>query len=351
VPAVQSTAPRSQTIFLIGAQIALLAGSAAAAGWLRTSAPIGSPVSEPIGVNGLIVCAVLVYPVVFLLLSLYDEDRTFRAVDEFQILTTASLCGAVLTAFFVFFFAPYTSRLMLGYFYALEYVSLFSLHSMRRLFMHGRHVTDPRGRTSPLNGYQRTIKRVVDLVLSAVLLILAIPIFAAIALAIALDSRGPVFFRQERVGEGRRRFQIVKFRTMVIDAEARIREVEQPDANGQLVHKRQDDPRVTRVGRVLRRTSLDELPQLFNVIAGEMSLVGPRPELPRIVERYEPWQYERLSVPQGMTGWWQVNGRSDKPMHLNTQDDVYYVRHYSLLLDLQILLKTIWVVLRGKGAY
>ena len=117
------------------------------------------------------------------------------------------------------------------------------------------------------------------------------------------------------------------------------------------MYKRPDDPRVTRVGRVLRRTSLDELPQLFNVLLGEMSLVGPRPELPNLVEKYELWQRKRFAVPQGMTGWWQVNGRSDKPMHLHTEEDLYYVQNYSIWLDLQILVKTVWVVLRRKGAY
>ena len=97
--------------------------------------------------------------------------------------------------------------------------------------------------------------------------------------------------------------------------------------------------------------SLDELPQLFNVLKGEMSLIGPRPELPMLVKHYEPWQRKRFAVPQGITGWWQINGRSDKPMHLHTEDDLYYLQHYSLLLDITILIKTIWVVLKGKGAY
>jgi lipopolysaccharide/colanic/teichoic acid biosynthesis glycosyltransferase len=105
------------------------------------------------------------------------------------------------------------------------------------------------------------------------------------------------------------------------------------------------------VGKFLRRTSLDELPQVLNILRGEMSLVGPRPELPYLVEQYEPWQRKRFAVPQGITGWWQINGRSDKPMHLHTEDDLYYVQHYSLLLDIIILIKTVGTVLRGKGAF
>lgn len=337
-------------LFLILCQLSLLLVSTMLAVQMRSMLPIGVPLPQPGGMNTLIACAVVLYPLSFLVLSLYDVDRTFRAVDEFQILTVASLTAGVLTAFFVFFFAPQTSRLLLAYFYGLEYISLFSLHSVRRLLARGSHGPDPRTR-SPLNGYQRTVKRLVDIVFGCILLVLVSPVLLVISLAIALNSRGPVFFRQIRVGENGRLFRIVKFRTMSLDAESRLHEVIRTTDDGQIIHKHNDDPRVTQIGRLLRRTSLDELPQLFNVVVGEMSLVGPRPELPMLVERYEPWQRERLTVPQGMTGWWQVNGRSDKPMHLNTQDDLYYVRNYSLLLDLLILLKTVWVVLRGKGAY
>ena len=335
---------------LIVCQLSLLYTAARLAGHLRATLSIGVSMPNPTGVDGLVACALIIYPLLFLVLSLYDTDRVFRAVDEFQILTAASLTAGVLTAFFVFFFAPNTSRLLLAYFYALEYVLLFTLHSIRRLMTRGTRVRDPR-EISPLNGYQRTIKRLIDISFGIVLLLAAAPAFLVIALIIRLDSHGPVFFRQLRVGERGRLFSIIKFRTMSVDAEKRFHEVVRSTADGQLVHKHNDDPRVTRFGRLLRRTSLDEMPQLFNVLVGDMSLVGPRPELPILVEKYEPWQRERLMVPQGMTGWWQVNGRSDKPMHLNTQDDVYYVRNYSLLLDLQILLKTVWVVLRGKGAY
>ena len=123
------------------------------------------------------------------------------------------------------------------------------------------------------------------------------------------------------------------------------------DEDGNLIHKSENDPRVTKVGRFLRRTSIDELPQLINVFKGEMSLVGPRPEMPWVIENYEPWQVRRLSVPQGITGWWQVNGRSDKPMHLHTEEDLYYIQNYTLWMDIYIMLKTPWVILRGKGAY
>jgi lipopolysaccharide/colanic/teichoic acid biosynthesis glycosyltransferase len=142
-----------------------------------------------------------------------------------------------------------------------------------------------------------------------------------------------------------------KFRSMYEGSEARLKDVIHYDEDGNLIHKIPNDPRVTRVGRFLRRNSLDELPQFLNVLKGDMSLVGPRPELPILVEKYQPWQRARFAVPQGITGWWQVNGRSDKPMHLNTDDDLYYIQNYSLLLDLQIVFKTALVVLRGKGAY
>lgn len=206
-------------------------------------------------------------------------------------------------------------------------------------------------RDPALNDYQRLMKRVFDLVVGSLLTLLALPLMLVIAIAVKLDSRGPIIFCQKRVGENGRLFGMFKFRSMVRDAEKLQPHVNQVDQEGNLVHKVVDDPRVTRVGRFIRRWSLDELPQFFNVLKGDISLVGPRPELPWLVESYEPWQRKRFAVPQGITGWWQVNGRSDKMMHLHTDEDLYYVQNYSLWLDIYILLKTPWVVLRGKGAY
>ena len=136
---------------------------------------------------------------------------------------------------------------------------------------------------------------------------------------------------------------MLKFRTMIENADELKHLIEKTDENGNLIHKSKSDWRITPVGKFLRKTSLDEIPQLLNVLVGDMSLVGPRPEMPYLVERYEPWQRKRFSIPQGMTGWWQINGRSDKPMHLNTEDDLYYVQNYSIWLDIQILIKTIFI--------
>ena len=206
-------------------------------------------------------------------------------------------------------------------------------------------------RASAIDDYQRLIKRAFDITISLLLLIVMLPLMAFAVLCILLDDGLPVLFRQKRAGENGRLFEIFKFRTMVRNAEQLQSEIEKRDADGNLIHKTKDDPRVTRAGRFLRRLSLDELPQLFNVLAGTMSFVGPRPEMPYLVERYQPWQRKRFAVPPGLTGWWQVNGRSDKPMHLHTEDDLYYIQNYSIWLDLQIIVRTVWVVLVGKGSY
>ncbi len=206
-------------------------------------------------------------------------------------------------------------------------------------------------RASALDEYERLLKRFFDLVVGSLALLLAVPVLLLAALAVAIGGGGPVLFWQYRVGENGRLFQMLKLRTMVTNAEILQSASARAGDGAAEIHKRRDDPLVTPVGRVLRRLSLDELPQLLNVLRGDMSLVGPRPELPRLVEMYEPWQRQRLAVPPGMTGWWQVTGRSDKTMHLHAEDDVYYVRNYSIWLDLSILVRTVWVVLLGKGAY
>ena len=206
-------------------------------------------------------------------------------------------------------------------------------------------------RASAIDDYQRLIKRAFDLSLGFFALILALPLMAVSALLVFLEDGAPVLYHAKRVGENARLFEMLKFRTMVRNAEQLQGQVEKLDSNGNLIHKTKDDPRVTRVGRLLRRLSLDELPQLFNVITGTMSLVGPRPEMPYLVEKYQPWQRKRFAIPPGLTGWWQVSGRSDKPMHLHTEDDLYYIQNYSIWLDLQIIVRTIWVVLIGKGSY
>jgi exopolysaccharide biosynthesis polyprenyl glycosylphosphotransferase len=206
-------------------------------------------------------------------------------------------------------------------------------------------------RASAIDDYQRLIKRAFDIIFSLLALIPALPFMTLSALMIFLEDGPPVLFRQKRVGENGRLFEMLKFRTMVKNAEQLRSQVEKLDEGGNLIHKWKDDPRVTRAGRLMRRLSLDELPQLFNILVGTMSLVGPRPEVPYLVEKYQPWQRKRFAIPPGLTGWWQVNGRSDKPMHLHTEDDLYYIQNYSIWLDLQIIVRTIWVVLIGKGSY
>jgi exopolysaccharide biosynthesis polyprenyl glycosylphosphotransferase len=206
-------------------------------------------------------------------------------------------------------------------------------------------------RAPVLSRRQYLVKRFFDIVLASTLLVLLFPVMLIVAIAIKLDSPGPVLFKQERVGAQGKRFKMYKFRSMCQDAEQKAVEVVRPDDDGNIVHKFAHDPRVTRVGSFIRRTSLDEIPQLFNVLQGSMSIVGPRPELPWIVETYELWQLRRLSVPQGITGWWQINGRSDKLMHLNSDYDIHYIDNYSLRLDFMILLCTLPAVFRGDGAY
>ncbi|WP_432900133.1 sugar transferase [Micromonospora matsumotoense] len=200
-------------------------------------------------------------------------------------------------------------------------------------------------------GARKLVKELVDRSAAAVALLLLLPLVALIALAVKLDSRGPVLFRQTRVGQGGQEFGVLKFRTMVVNADALLAELAARNETNGLMFKMRDDPRVTRIGRLLRKWSLDELPQLVNVLFGQMSLVGPRPPLPSEVARYDGDVARRLLVKPGMTGLWQVSGRSDLSWEDGIRLDLYYVENWSLAADLTILWKTFGAVLRGRGAY
>lgn len=199
--------------------------------------------------------------------------------------------------------------------------------------------------------YESGLKRALDLTLASVGLVLALPIWLAVVVAIKLDSPGPVIFVQERVGRDGRPFRFYKFRSMQVDAEQRLAEVQhQNDVDGP-VFKMRRDPRVSRVGAILRRASLDELPQLINVLKGEMSLVGPRPPVRREVDRYRPEDMVRLSVRPGLTCLWQVRGRSNVGFDTWMEYDREYIMGLSLWLDLKILVQTVGAVISCRGAY
>jgi exopolysaccharide biosynthesis polyprenyl glycosylphosphotransferase len=208
--------------------------------------------------------------------------------------------------------------------------------------------------TAPsLKAWQVSVKRVIDAIGSAVGLVILSPLFALVAAAVKLESPGPVFFTQERVGRGGRRFRIIKFRTMIDGAEKwRDELLSRSVYSDARLFKVPNDPRMTRLGRWLRRTSIDEIPQLFNVLRGEMSLVGPRPPLPSEVEFYEEHHYARFDVKPGITGPWQVQGRNqvtdfEQVVSLETE----YIREWSLLSDLGILMRTVWAVAQMRGAH
>jgi exopolysaccharide biosynthesis polyprenyl glycosylphosphotransferase len=200
-------------------------------------------------------------------------------------------------------------------------------------------------------GARRAAKSAFDKVLALLSLVLAAPLLVLLALIIRLDDGGPALFRQTRVGKDGRQFSVYKFRTMVADAEARRLALAAENQQQGPLFKIRNDPRITRVGRWLRRWSLDELPQLVNVLNGEMSLVGPRPALPEEAAMYGDHVRRRLAVKPGMTGLWQVNGRSDLSWDESVRLDLRYVENWSFLLDLQILWKTCAAVVRGSGAY
>lgn len=202
-----------------------------------------------------------------------------------------------------------------------------------------------------LRGVRRLVKGLVDRVAAAAVIALLLPLLASVALAITCTSPGPVLFRQQRVGRDGRAFTMLKFRTMRTDAEAALDALAARSQGNGVLFKMREDPRVTRVGRTLRRYSLDELPQLYNVLKGEMSLVGPRPPLPAEVEQYGSDMLRRFLVKPGLTGLWQISGRSNLSWEDSVRADVRYVETWSLTLDVMILWKTIGAVVRGSGAY
>ncbi|GAA1639268.1 sugar transferase [Catellatospora bangladeshensis] len=208
------------------------------------------------------------------------------------------------------------------------------------------HVEHPR-----LSGGSRVVKELMDRIGAALLLVVFAPLLLVTAMALRIDSAGPALFKQVRVGRDGREFVIYKFRTMYVDAEARLAELKHLNEHDGVLFKIRDDPRVTAMGRWMRRYSLDELPQLLNVLLGQMSLVGPRPPLPHEVAAYADDVRRRLAVKPGMTGLWQVSGRSDLPWEEAVRLDLRYVENWSMSMDLLILLRTLTAVARSSGAY
>jgi len=204
---------------------------------------------------------------------------------------------------------------------------------------------------TPMQGAPLVVKRLFDVMVTLFAVVLLSPVLAAVACTIKVDSPGPVIFKQKRIGKNGELFDFYKFRSMVFDAEELRAELAAANEADGPVFKIKEDPRVTRVGRFIRKYSIDELPQFFNVLKGDMSLVGPRPPLPDEVEVYGNIEWRRLEVIPGITGLWQVSGRSEVSFHKWMELDIYYIENWSFWLDLKILMQTIPVVLTGKGAY
>ena len=193
-------------------------------------------------------------------------------------------------------------------------------------------------------------KRITDVLFSGIGLIILSPVFVIVAIAIKLDSKGPIFFKQDRVGKDEELFSMYKFRSMVVNAEELKKALENQNEMSGPMFKMKKDPRITRVGRFIRKTSIDELPQLVNVIKGDMSLVGPRPSLPKEVEQFEPWMKERLTVQPGITCFWRVMGRNGIPFEEWMKLDVKYVRERNYFLDIKLIFKTFFVLFGDDSA-
>jgi len=202
-----------------------------------------------------------------------------------------------------------------------------------------------------IRGWNLAIKRAIDMAVAGLGLLVLSPLLLVISVLVRLESSGAAVFRQTRVGRGGRQFTVLKFRTMREGAEQEVEALSALNEAGGPLFKIRNDPRLTKVGQILRRTSLDELPQLYNVLRGEMSIIGPRPGLPSEVEQYQEWHRKRLETWPGMTGLWQVSGRSDLSFDEMVLLDIYYIENWSLLLDLQIALRTVPAILFGTGAY
>jgi len=208
------------------------------------------------------------------------------------------------------------------------------------------HIEEPE-----LTGARRLMKALLDRSLALTGVLVAMPLFIALALAVRLTSRGPAFFKQTRVGMHGKEFTMFKFRSMVVNAEDLKRQLEARNEGAGVLFKMENDPRITKVGAFLRKWSLDELPQLFNVLNGSMSLVGPRPPLPSEVAKYERDVHRRLMVKPGLTGLWQISGRSDLDWDESVRLDLRYVENWSLAMDIIILWRTLFAVLKRQGAY
>ena len=200
-------------------------------------------------------------------------------------------------------------------------------------------------------GLNLFLKNLIDYVLGSIIFIIFIPIYLFVGMLIKISSRGPVFYEQKRMTKDCRIFYMYKFRTMYVDAEERLKDLMKYNESDGPLFKMKNDPRITRVGRFLRRFSIDELPQIINVLRGELSLVGPRPPIPSEVEKYDEWEMKRMNVKQGITGLWQISGRSDLSFEEMARLDLYYIQNWSIEMDIKIILKTIPAVLFGKGAY